>query len=182
MQYESLFFNENFEKKTLRARKITSIGIFLLTFATVAALNGALHNENYSKNFLSSILNGLSKMSWQTYLITFALALALAFLIVKLLNAKYNSRLIIVGFDFDDIKKQLKFRIRNLDGSVETESVAPYAKIKMNKKKLSDGISRPMYNCISFSLDNNLIGHYYKDHRMWKNVNVINLENSITKI
>jgi hypothetical protein len=86
--------------------------------------------------------------------------------LVAFLHLYYRARSIVVGLQFDNENKILKISTINIISPYIIERGVTYIELSLGKKRLSDGITKPMYDCISLSHGNVLIGYFYNDNEM----------------
>ena len=181
MIYKSKFYSQSFQHKVFYSRVISGAGIFIASFAMVGIFNYE-RTEVTSRRLIPKVINGLSHIDTTTFFITLFVAILLTLIGAILINSKYNDRFIIVGFEFNDELQQVKIRIRNVGGYVMSDKVVKYSNIGIIKEKLSDGMTSPMYDCLTFKSGIKTIGHYFLKHDMWNLVNEFDLQKQIEKI
>jgi hypothetical protein len=176
-QFKSHYFDEEFSHAAIDSRMFSAFGLFVGTFAMAGILNYDRDVYGRRPGLITRIITGLSDMTSDEYAITAIIAVALAILVFFLLGMRQNGLKIIVGAIFLPDSKILKLRVRSTSGSWYDHSVS-FGRLLVLPERLSDRISGE-YDCLTFTDEGTVIGHYFKDHEMWDSKVASQFENEI---
>lgn len=124
------------------------------------------HEGRHRRNKLDRVIEGLSYMSTASIIVSVLACIGVTVLFILSSRHYFRNREIVVGLKFNDRTNEITITTKTI---VDKEYVRThkYSELVLEKNHLSDGITPPMYNTLTFVKGKYLVGHIYLDHFTW---------------